>query len=232
MSRLHRNATAKTSDQGGFTFPDFLVVVGVLAVLTAVVIPTLGRMRSNARRTQCIANLHEVNRAVLSYAREHSDRLPLVTNAMKMTWWNYKELVKGHLGLVGPSSPRERVFACPNDRGYDEAGPFCKSSKFDYQSYTFNGVNVPGMPNIAGREVSSIKYPARTLLMMEWTAHAPLSWHDSKTGDANHPFYNNALNVVGFVDGHVKYIPIYYDGINAAHTRDPVAGYEYQYSGD
>jgi len=208
------------------------MVVGCLAVLIAVLVPLLGRMRSNARRTQCIANLQQVNRAVLGYAHEHSGRLPLVTNVMKTTWWHYKELVKGQLGLVGTSSPRDRVFACPDDRGYDEAGPFYKSAKFDYQSYNFNGVNLPGMPNIAGREVSSVKYPARTLLTMEWTAHAPLSWHDSRTGRQNHPFYNNALNVVGFVDGHVKYIPIHYDGINAAYTRDPVGGYEYKYSGD
>jgi prepilin-type processing-associated H-X9-DG protein len=67
---------------------------------------------------------------------------------------------------------------------------------------------------------------------MEWTAHAPLSWHKSQTRKENTPFYNNAESVVGFVDGHVKLIPIYYDGLNAAYTRDPIGGYEYQYSGD
>ena len=46
------------------------------------------------------------------------------------------------------------------------------------------------------------------------------------------PFYNDAQSVVGFVDGHVAYTKIYYDGINAAYTRDPAPGYDYQYSGD
>ena len=67
---------------------------------------------------------------------------------------------------------------------------------------------------------------------MEWTAHAPLSWHKSRTRQKNTPFYNDAETVVGFVDGHVKLVPIYYDGMNAAYTRDPIGGYEYQYSGD
>ena len=72
----------------------------------------------------------------------------------------------------------------------------------------------------------------RTLLVMEWTAHAPLSWHKSKTGKQNAPFYCDAQSVVGYVDGHVSFTKIYYDGYNAAYTRNPIAGYDYKYSGD
>jgi hypothetical protein len=67
---------------------------------------------------------------------------------------------------------------------------------------------------------------------MEWTAHAPLSWHKSKTGKNNMPFYRDAQSVVGFVDGHESFSKIYYDGYNAAYTQDPIAGYGYQYSGN
>jgi prepilin-type processing-associated H-X9-DG protein len=144
--------------------------------------------------------------------------------------------VKNYAGLTGASSTNDTVFACPNDRGYGDGGtdsrPFCRSAKHDYTSYVFNGVNLPGVPNIGGRQVSSIRVPSRTLLVMEWTAHAPLSWHRSQTGKANAPFYNDAESVVGFVDGHVALTKIYYDGLNAAYTRDPVPGYDYKYGGD
>jgi prepilin-type processing-associated H-X9-DG protein len=66
---------------------------------------------------------------------------------------------------------------------------------------------------------------------MEWCAHAPLSWHRSRTGKANAPFYSDAEAMVAFLDGHAEIIPIYYDGYNAAYTRDPIAGYKYRYSG-
>ena len=66
---------------------------------------------------------------------------------------------------------------------------------------------------------------------MEWTAHGPLSWHRSRTGKRNAPFYNDAESVVGFVDGHVDLVKIYHDGYNAAYTRDPIPGYRYRYSG-
>jgi len=88
---------------------------------------------------------------------------------------------------------------------------------------------MPGVPNIAGKDAGSVRDPQRTLLVMEWTAHAPLSWHKSKTGSENSPFYNDAESLVAFVDGHVKLTKIYYDGINAAYTREPISGYEYKY---
>ncbi len=89
-----------------------------------------------------------------------------------------------------------------------------------------------GMPNIAARPISSISKPARTLLVIEWTAHAPLSWHRSRTGRENSPFYCDALSVAAFVDGHVRLTKIYYDGYTAAFTRDPIPGYDYQFSGN
>ena len=222
---------------GGFTLTELLVSLAMVSVLAALIVPIAVKARANSRLAQCRANLQQVNRAVLLYAEDHNHTLPLLDPSPPPGGrWHYKEQVKSFAGLTGPSSPQDKVFACPNDRGYGEDAeqpvPFCRSSKYDYTSYVFNGVNLPGIPNIAGWEVSPIKQPQRTLLVMEWTAHAPLSWHKSRTGRANTPFYNNAESVAGFVDGHVNFIRIYYDGFNAAYTRDPIGGYDYKYSGD
>src|SRR5205085_1471824 len=154
----------------GFSFPDFLVVVAALALLVAVALPFLTKARARTRQAQCEANLGRVSGAVLNYAQSEG-RLPGEDAVVKgALWWFYKELVKGDLGLKGPSSPADKVFGCPDDRGYEEgkdSKPFRLNSKFDYGSYVFNGVNVPGqpgMPNIAGRALSTIKEPGRTLL--------------------------------------------------------------------
>jgi hypothetical protein len=216
---------------------DLLVSLAVVSVLAVVLVPVLAQFGAKSKLTVCLANVRQVNRAVLQYADEHDRTLPHVTNSPAPGgWWYYKEEVKGYLGLRGPSSANDKVFACPKDRGYGDPGdrpvPFCRSRKHNYTSYVFNGVDLPGVPHIAGRTVASIKDPARTLLVMEWPAHAPLSWHRSRTGKANTPFYNDAESVVGFVDDHVALTNIYYDGLNAAYTRDPAPGYGYKYSGD
>jgi hypothetical protein len=220
----------------GFGLPDLLVTIATISVLVTVVAPITSSVRAKRNLAQCISNLQQVGRASLMYADENEKTLPLLKKkGATDTWWSYKEGVKIYAGLKGTSSPQDKLFACPNDRGYEESEgtrPFCQSAKFAFNSYPFNGVNIPGMPNIAGHDVTTIREPRKTLLVMEWTAHAPLSWHKSKTGKNNAPFYNDAESVVGFVDNHVSLTRVYYDGMNAAYTRDPIPGYAYKYSAD
>lgn len=228
LGRRSRIGSIRT---GGFSRVDLVVVTGVLVALVALVLVPLETTRRSRRLAQCLDNLRKVNEAVLSFARDHQQTLPASQEGTgELQWW-YKEQVKGHAGLTAPSSARDALFACPDDRGYTDPQPFHQTARFDYGSYCFNGVQLPGVPSIGGWQTASIVDPRRTLLVMEWTAHAPLSWHRSRTGKRNAPFYRDAESVVGFVDGHVALVPIYHDGFNAAYTRDPIGGYAYRYSG-
>jgi type II secretory pathway pseudopilin PulG len=216
-----------------FTLTDLMVMVAILSVLAAIVANRLVAAKAKSRTTLCLANLGKVNHAVLEFASDNQQRLPgTLPEDKKEVWWWYKEQVKRYAGLSGASSANDTVFACPDDRGYTDPTPFHLNPRFDFSSYVYNGVTMPGMPNIAGLPLSSVQQPKRTLLVMEWTAHAPLSWHKSKTGRKNMPFYCDAESVVGFVDGHVRFSKIYYDGYNAAYTQDPIPSYDYQYSGN
>ena len=217
---------------GGFSLPDLLVIVAVVGLVASICAVTARRSKQESNLALCLANLSRVDKAILSFATDNSGNLPGPDLESKGDlWWFYKEQVKKYAGLGDASSPYDTVFACPDDRGYSEKQPFHLTPRFDFTSYVFNGVTLPGLPNIAGSAVSSIRKPARTLLVMEWTAHAPLSWHRSRTGAANSPFYNDAQSVAAFVDGHAALTKIYYDGYNAAYTRDPIPGYDYQYRG-
>jgi type II secretory pathway pseudopilin PulG len=233
MQNKFASSFTKSRAYFGFGIPDLLVVLAALSLIAAIGLPLLAKNRARARQTQCMSNLNQVNRAVLLYAEESQGILPVFSEQNKdPVWWFYKELVKGHAGLKDKSSAEDKVFACPDDRGYTDPLPFWRNSRFDFSSYVFNGVNLPGIPNLTGKKVNSVKEPTKTLLTMEWTAHGPLSWHNSRTGKKNAPFYNNAESMCGFVDGSVKFIPIYYDGIDAAFTRDPIPGYDYRWSAE
>lgn len=224
--RTHRNQ--------GFTRADLLVALAVLAVLTAVLVIPLTLRRDRQHLQLCLDNLRQVNGAILQYAAAHGDTLPgsePVPGQEGDSWWWYKEKVKGYVGLTGPSTAEDKLFACPLDRGYTERTPFSRTARFNFTSYVFNGVNLHGVPNVSGWTLPAIQQPGRTLLVMEWAAHAPLSWHRSRTGKANAPFYRDAECVVAFADGRAAVTKIYYDGYNAAYTRDPISGYDYKYSG-
>jgi type II secretory pathway pseudopilin PulG len=220
-----------SSPLAGFAMVDLVTVVSVLVILAALVWVPMEKARNRSNLAVCQENLRVVTKAVISFSNDHGQTLPAPQEGMgELQWW-YKEQVKSHAGIQGASSAADRVFACPEDRGYTDPQPFHQTARFDYGSYCFNGVTIPGAPSIAGWQVGSIADPKKTLLMMEWTAHGPLSWHRSRTGKRNAPFYRDAESVVGFVDGRVALIPIYYDGFNAAYTRDPIGGYGYRYSG-
>ena len=216
----------------GFSRVDMIVGCALASVLAALIVVPMHTAKKRARINVCQANLQQVGRSILSYSTDHQGRLPGPSAEITGDiWWYYKEQVKGYLGLSGPSSPNDRVFACPMDRGYSDPKPFCQNSRFDYSSYVYNGVTLPGLPNIAGWKMSDVNQPNLTLSVMEWAAHAPISWHRSRTGKANVPFYNDAESIVAFIDGHADMIKVYFDGYNAAYTRDPIHGYDYKYSG-
>jgi prepilin-type processing-associated H-X9-DG protein len=90
-------------------------------------------------------------------------------------------------------------------------------------------------------KLSSIKHPARTVLLAEASALAPWSWHAPVWPDVPRESltYNDAKNMVSFVDGHVSYLKIFWNtnrypngGFSFALAYDPPAGYGYQWSGD
>jgi type II secretory pathway pseudopilin PulG len=216
-----------------FSLPELALVVAVLSLAACILVSGLLSSRSRSRQAVCTANLGKVNQAVIAFANENNQTLPgIVPGESGNLWWWYKEQVKRYAGLTSASSAGDTVFGCPEDRGYTDPIPFRLNARFDFTSYVFNGVTLPGMPSVAGLPVASVKHPRQTLLVMEFTAHAPLSWHRSRTGRKNAPFYNDAQSVVGFVDGHAAMTRIYYDGYNAAYTQDPVPGYDYQFSGN
>jgi hypothetical protein len=214
----------------GFTATDLIVTAGILSMIVSLTVISLVNIRNHSQERLCSENLHQINQSILAHANDHSHRLlTRVSGAPGDLWWWYKEQIKPYLS---PAPGSTNLFACPNDRGYSDPKPFHETARFDYGSYVFNGVTMPGVPNIAGWELGSIVEPRRTLLAMEWTAHAPLSWHRSRTGRRNAPFYCDAQSIVGFVDGHVGMTKIYYDGYTAAFLRDPIGGYAYRFSGN
>jgi prepilin-type N-terminal cleavage/methylation domain-containing protein len=58
----------------GFTLIELLVVVAIIGVLIAILLPTLGRAREQARRVVCVGNLHQWSLLLSTYALDNRDR--------------------------------------------------------------------------------------------------------------------------------------------------------------
>jgi competence protein ComGC len=59
-----------------FTLVELLVVVSVIALLIAVLLPSLRRARDQAKRVKCFANLHAIHIALVCYADDYLQELP------------------------------------------------------------------------------------------------------------------------------------------------------------
>lgn len=59
----------------GFSLLELLVVIGIIALLVSIALPSLSSARKQSRSAVCLANLRTLGQGWTMYAQEHSDRL-------------------------------------------------------------------------------------------------------------------------------------------------------------
>lgn len=73
VTRLHRSRHHVRF--AAFTLVELLVVIGIIAVLIAILLPTLSMMQSRAQSTKCQSNLRQIGQCAVMYANLHKGHL-------------------------------------------------------------------------------------------------------------------------------------------------------------
>jgi prepilin-type N-terminal cleavage/methylation domain-containing protein len=128
MFRIHGDRSMCSRRQA-FTLVELLVVIGIIAILISVLLPTLSRARESAKKTACLSNMRELGNSFRLYAAANKDAMPIGAvgnNTLSTLEKQFSYVVKwesggnvtivsmGHLAMAGLSkSPK--TYYCPSE---------------------------------------------------------------------------------------------------------------------
>jgi len=82
----------------GFTLIEFLVAVGIIAILAAIIIPYMEMVREDSRRTDCAAHLWRIGVALKEYGKANESSF----QPLPQTFYDSAHKPRGYVAFTGP----------------------------------------------------------------------------------------------------------------------------------
>ena len=90
----------KSNRKAGFTLVELLVVIGIIALLIGILLPTLAKAREQAKATQCMSNLRVLGQCYYEYVNDNNGNGFFYPAGATTTYW---------FALRGGTSPNFHV---------------------------------------------------------------------------------------------------------------------------
>ena len=242
LSRLTSRFSLLTS-HFSFTLIELLVVVAIIAILAALLLPSLKSARESAIRIQCMNNLKQHGIAVSMYLQDNEGFFPNnVSSGAGEQWrylWNLTNNAYARYFPTASSAILNNIkyngvdpnYICPAYRRRLDANEFNNSTDYGFGSGVWNAMHIGYLHAFyqvhAGRYLGGLQYP-------DVGAGGGVTWSTaaSRTSparyamiwDAGFVYQNPSAPNVGhrggwsvlFVDGHVKFFTQPNDGLGGS----------------
>lgn len=195
-----------------FTLIELLVVISIIALLVAILLPSLSKARETARRMQCLSNQRQLVIGAVLYTHQHQGAMPVHRK------WQYPNDPASLIPLLGLPTGGEltgipTIMTCPS---YQQIRP---NTYYNYARN--NGINpyIATEGNTLHPDEKRVSYlhqiyqPSNVVFFgateslytdsaSSWYYHTNTGWHYVRNNLLLYP-HNGSDNFV-FVDGHAE----------------------------
>jgi prepilin-type N-terminal cleavage/methylation domain-containing protein/prepilin-type processing-associated H-X9-DG protein len=98
-----------------FTLVELLVVLAIISILTALLLPALGRSKESARATVCLGNLHQIGIALQLYVQDNNNKLPVMRDVSTDPPVAATNIFPAINKVLAPQLGNTNVLHCPSD---------------------------------------------------------------------------------------------------------------------
>lgn len=197
-----------------FTLVELLVVISIIAVLLAILMPSLQKAREQAKKVVCSSNMRQMGVALQCYMQDSDSRLPdsscYITDPNQ--YW---------LKILSKYLKQNLLFKCPADTAKDFVDwnrPLAEQTEKRWSSFALNGLLDSKCPRYGGRfnKTKLIPKPQYCIYVSEspssWTSYDhihPEQWASVQEakGKIAYDRHNKKSNYL-FADGHAQMLEI------------------------